>query len=160
MSSRDINQCVPFLVSRYYELWRRTNNIGLQIALTCTSRLAIEQRALYAQGRELLVTVNHLRDNAGLYLITEKENKIVTWTLDSKHIITDKRPLAEAFDIVIMKGKRAQWDLKVDVNANDIPDWIEVAQIGKEIGLRCGAYFLDKNGKPKPDYPHYETPLI
>ncbi len=159
MASREISQCVPQLQAKYYRMKDIAESKGVHFALTCTSRLAIEQRALFAQGREKLEMVNHLREDAGLYAITEEANKRpVTWTLDSKHIINDKRRLSEAFDVVILgKDDKASWDLKVDANDDDIPDWLELAEIGRSVGLKCGADFMGKDGKPKPDYPHFEV---
>lgn len=154
MASRDIKKCVPKL----QEIWplhkAECAKIGIQIALSCTAREAIEQRALYAQGRAALDIVNHLRGNAGLPSITEQQNKLcVTWTLDSKHIINDKRSLSEAYDIFVIKNGVAVWDVKADVNGDQIPDYLQVAEIGRSLGLIPGAYFP----KPaKPDFPHFE----
>jgi hypothetical protein len=158
MSSKNIDQCIPWLREKYELLALIAFNNNIKIALTCTSRIYLEQYALYLQGRESLDKVNHARENASLYKITEEQNKKVTWTLDSKHIINDKRKLSEAFDIVIVKDGKLTWDLKVDVNNNDIPDYIDLAIFGNKIGLICGDYFKDKEGKPKPDYCHFEAP--
>jgi peptidoglycan LD-endopeptidase CwlK len=156
MASRKIEDCVPFLQTKYAELQARAAAKGIKFVLTCTARAAIEQRALYAQGRETLDVINHLRENASLPAIGESENHKVTWTLDSKHIINDKRTQSEAFDIGILdsSGKHISWDLKADIATDGIPDYQELADIGREIGLGVGADF--KN----PDYPHYEVKTI
>jgi hypothetical protein len=148
---------VPWLQERYQELYAICRGTSLPIMLLCTSREYLEQLALYAQGREVLSVVNHLRANANMPLINDAENKIVTWTLDSKHIINDKRRLSEAFDIGIVKyvggKKELEWNLKADINDDQLADWEEVVIIGRSLGLICGADF-----KNKPDWGHFETP--
>lgn len=148
--SRDLNLLTPTLKSKLFVLENKALDAGILFIVTCTARTYLEQFALYAQGREKLEMVNHLRDNAGLGPIQERENKIVTWTLDSKHVINDKRTLSQAFDIVIVEKDRPIWDIKVNVNNNEIPDYLELAKIGKGLGLTAGAYFKH------PDYPHFE----
>jgi len=153
MASRDINQCVIWLRKKWVELKALCADKGIDIRLSCTSRSCNEHGALYAQGRRTLDVVNHLRENVGLPSINAIQNKRkVTWTLNSKHVISDKRPLSEAFDIFIQKDNQAIWDLKADVNKDSIPDYKQVAEIGRSIGLVCGADFST------PDYPHFECP--
>lgn len=152
----DISTCVPALRRKYNQLETQCASVGLEIVLTCTDRLYIVQLALYAQGRETLEMVNHLRANAGMGPIGPAENKYcVTWTLDSKHIINDKRSFSEAFDIALRAPDgKIYWDTKADVNKDvtgiKIPDYLEVSKIGQALGLRCGAFFK------KPDMVHYE----
>ena len=45
------------------------------------------QKCLYMQGRDILANVNACRERLGLPKITHNENKIVTTTLRSKHLI-------------------------------------------------------------------------
>lgn len=142
MPSRDLAQCVPELADKAKQLIEKCNEMGITIAVTCTSRTQTEQNALYAQGRKTLMFVNELRHDAGLWHIKEPENHVVTWTLDSKHVINAKRPKAEAFDIVLMKNNKPDW--------LDIKTYKKVAEIGKSIGLKAGADFKRK------DYPHFE----
>lgn len=162
--------CIPPLRKLYAELNLSAKRKGILIQLTCTSRDFAEQLALYAQGREPLMITNMKRQVAGLPNISEEQNRRkVTWTLDSKHIVkfnphTDirtnptmiGRELSEAFDIVIINNRAAVWDIKADVNDNEIPDYEELAAIGKSLGLVPGAYFKDSKGNPNPDYCHYE----
>jgi hypothetical protein len=146
-----------------YKVFRlKMAEAGLPFKLTSVARTVKEQVALYAQGREHLGTVNTLREIAGLYLIGAPENKIVTWTLHSKHLIDlddgdPKNDLSRAFDIVIInKAGKMTWDLKTDVDEDMIPDFEQAAKIGKKVGLKPGAYFLNAKGEPRPDWPHYE----
>lgn len=152
MSSRDIINCVPDLQEKYAILKKRCEEKGLKFILTCTSRPYLEQFALYAQGRESLEMVNHLRSNAGLPPINDEQNRhCVTWTMNSKHIINDKRMKSEAFDIALVDSKnRPYWNVNIDENKDKISDYLQVAEIAKEIGLKPGAYFKT------PDYAHFE----
>lgn len=148
--SRDINLCHPTLRKKIELFRQRANEQGIYFIITCIARTEQEQYAIYVQGRETLAVVNSAREHARLGPITDKENITVTWTLDSKHVINDKRKLSEAFDIAIVVDDRPTWNIKVNVNNNEIPDYLELAEIGRDLGLKPGAFFS------KPDYPHYE----
>lgn len=151
MYSRDIKKCHPDL-QRIWPLHKAACAvIGIHIELSRTSSEWDEQRALHAQGRETLEMVNHLRRNAGLIEISAKENNIVTWTTDSKHVINDSRQLSDAYDIFIVDGKSAVWDIKADVNGDNEPDYKQVAEIGRNLGLECGYFW-----KTHKDAPHFE----
>ena len=125
---------------------------ALPFAITCTARTNLEQIALYAQGRESLYQINAFRAAAGLGAISEAESKRkVTWTTKSRHIIGKGiREKAEAFDIVLLRQGRASWDIKADVNDDEIPDYEEAGKIGKSCGLKWGGSFST------PDMPHFE----
>ena len=134
------------------------NKVGLDFIVTCTARTFKEQVALYAQGRQLLEETNKLRKIANLPVITAIENKKkITWTLASEHIVNlDDKDItndkARAFDIALVKPGTREifWNVKVNVNKNDVPDYMELAKIGREIGLTCGAFW------GTPDFPHYQ----
>ena len=156
MSSRKIEDCVPELQEKIRLFDAAMKARILPYMITCTARIVREQIALYAQGRAKLDVVNVFRKLAGLSPISFMENcKKVTWTLASKHIIDldDNNPAndkARAFDIAITRDGRPVWDLKVNVNKNDIPDYDEAGMIGESVGLRWGGRF------PSPDRPHFE----
>ena len=152
MASRDIKMCVPELQGKYWELKKYGSVIGIEIMLTCTSRWHLEQVALFAQGRNELAIVNHTTANVGLPPITAAENKKVTWTVNSKHIIHKEGELCRAFDITILKEgtKIPHWCLKTDVDSNGLPDYLELALIGEKVGLIPGAFW------DTPDSVHYE----
>jgi hypothetical protein len=145
-------QCTLALQQKEQQLRRLAAQNNIRYAITCTGRSLAEQQALYAQGRQPLAVVNTMRKNVGMQTITEEQNNHkVTWTLDSKHIITQARPLSEAFDIVILDGSgKATYDLKVDVAGDKIPDYIQLAKLAVTIGLTPGALWKT------PDYPHYQ----
>jgi hypothetical protein len=151
MASTKIKELTPELQRLYDKFEAAMALAGLKFKVTCTARTIEEQTALYSQGRNTLSTTNSLRTAAGLSPITDKENKSkVTWTMNSKHLITKDNPKARAFDIVLLKDSKPHWDIKVSVNKNTKPDYREAADIGKSVGLIVGADFK------KSDMPHYE----
>lgn len=157
MASRKIEDCVPELQEKFAAFKAAMDAAGISFILTCTARTVREQVALYAQGREKLETTNALRKIAGLPPISWMENAHkVTWTLASKHIIdledgNAENDKARAFDIAVTKDGKPVWDLKVNVNKNDLPDYDEAGRIGEAVGLRWGGRF------PSPDRPHFEV---
>lgn len=156
MASRRIEDCVPELQTMYAAFEAAMRACGLPFIVTCTARTVREQIALYAQGRAPLEEVNRLRLYAGLPPIGIDGNRKVTWTLQSKHLVdlddghtgNDK---SRAFDIAILKDGRPVWDVKVDVNADHIPDYDQAGAIGESVGLRWGGRFKT------PDRPHFEV---
>ena len=158
MSSRKIGDLTPKLQRLYSAFKKKMDEAEISFVVTCTARTVKEQIALYAQGRQPLEEVNALRRIAGIYEITAAENKRkVTSTLKSQHLIDledndESNNKSSAFDIVITKDKKAIWDLKVDVNKNDIPDYLEAGKIGESVGLIWGGSW-----KTFKDYPHFQA---
>ncbi len=159
MASQKIEDCTLDLQEKYRAFKAGMDAADLPFMLTCTSRTVWEQIALFAQGRKNLDMVNFLRRACGLSPISFTENlRKVTWTLASKHIIDleDNKPgndKSRAFDIAIMRDGIPVWNLKIDVNINEIPDYDEAGRIGEAVGLRWGGRF------PSPDRPHFEVTL-
>jgi len=153
MPSRKIEDLLPEAQDRAEKFSAKMIEAGLRFIFTCTYRSQEEQDALYAQGREPLEVVNTMRTKLGLWLLKEDENRIVTKAKVSKH--TSRK----AFDIAIVRDGRADYNLKVNVNDNEIPDYIEAGKIGQSVGLRWGG---DWNGDGRSDderfldLPHYE----
>jgi peptidoglycan L-alanyl-D-glutamate endopeptidase CwlK len=156
MASRKIQDLNPRLQEIAPVHIRLCEEAGVPIILTCTARDNMEQMALYSQGRMPLEYVNMMRTEAGIWLIGKEENKRkVTWILKSRHVVDlDKGEKAKAYDVALLrvvKGRnRAHWNLKEDVNGNDIPDYEEVARIGESLGLVAGARWNS------PDWPHFQ----
>lgn len=123
MSSRRIEDLIPEMQELYYSFEEKMADADLPFIITSTFRTQEEQDALYEQGRI-------------------KPGKIVTWTHKSKHIE------GKAFDIAILKNKKPTWDIKVDVDDDEVPDYQEAAEIGRSVGLKAGADYKD--------YPHFE----
>ena len=109
------------LSERMKPLWEafdaKMKEAGIDYILTCTGRTKAEQAELYAQGRT-------------------KPGKIVTWTMNSKHIKGD------AFDIAVKVSGKVSWD---PIN------YQRPGMIGESVGLTWGGLW-----KGKPDYPHFE----
>jgi len=159
MASRKIEDMTQRMIDLYYKFENAMKSAGIPFIVTCTARTFQEQVALYAQGRQALDETNFLRKKAGLSLITEKENqRQVTWTLSSKHIVNweDDNPendRAMAFDFALLTpGGKAHWDLKANVNKNEVSDYQEAGLIGESVGLVWGGRFRKK------DMCHFEQP--
>lgn len=152
--SRDPNkfekpELIPLFISKCEEA-------GIKVIITNVDRDYKEQYALYCQGREPLEIVNRFRKIAGLPPILQRENAYkVTWTLRSEHVVNlednqQDNDKSGAFDFCIVKDGKAVWDLKVNVNENDIPDYKECALIGESLGLYSGMRFRNQ------DFPHLQ----
>lgn len=126
--------------------------IGIDIAIVSIGRTLAVQLAYYAQGRLPLEQINGFRTVAGLPAITENEaGNVITWTITSKHITDKVNVKSRAFDIVVLKNGNPVWSNNIDTNSNGNKDYLELAKIGKELGLYPGAYWAT------PDLPHYQT---
>jgi hypothetical protein len=150
----------PELISLFIS---ECEKIGHKVIITCVDRDHKEQYAYFLQGREPLHIVNQFRKFAGLYPIDREENKrIITWTLNSEHIVNLEDNLKDndksrAIDFAILKpgSKQIDWNVKADVNKNNIPDYLECALVGEKIGFYSGGRF-NKN----KDYPHLQLKKI
>ena len=159
MASREIMELQPELQLKYWEFDRKMKSAGIKYIVTCTSRSILEQMALYAQGRMDLKSINRFRAVAGLPPFRSNDSgwkRKVTWTLKSKHITNSfdedfDNDFSAAFDIAIIKGRKASWDIKVDVNENDVPDYLEVGRIAESVGLTWGGRWKT------PDYVHIQS---
>ena len=157
MASRRIEDLTYRMITLYTAFDMKMSLAGIPFIVTCTARTTREQIALYAQGRQPLEEVNILRNLARMYEIKEENNRIVTWTLQSKHLVDfddgdPENDKSRAFDIALIRRGTPHWEIKADVNENEIKDYIEAAALGYSVGLRPGAYFR------RPDYPHFEFP--
>ena len=143
----------PELYAKYV-LWdEKMKAAGLQYCLTRVACTYKEQVALYAQGRDSLYNVNHYRWLAGLPPIGTPENKKITWTLKSLHIIDlddqeEENDKARAFDFAIIAGGKPTWDIKADTNQSGGPDYAEAGHLWESVGGVWGGRW--KN----PDQPH------
>jgi hypothetical protein len=173
------------LAVRYEQLMDKA---GLKFGYTSVARSYKEQIALYSQGREIYFQLCNYRAMAGLPALNWPTAKIqqyekmvsakpgnnefvVTWTYSSKHIINldDSDPnnnLSEAFDIVLIgaNGRTPHYDVKISVNRNKIPDYLEAAQLGTQCSYFADGYkyCLNPGGlwTNKPDLPHYQLAKI
>lgn len=190
MLTRDqaLSQMKPPLVDLAMQYERKMDKAGLKFGYTSVARDYKEQLALFAQGRELYDRVCLYRSLAKMpplnYSVATIANYnkavsnspgknafVVTWTLNSRHIINldDADPtnnLSGAFDIVLYgaNGRTPHYDVKVSVNKNKIPDYQEAAQIGAACFIIDGTtkYVLDPGGLwlKNPDLPHYQLKML
>jgi hypothetical protein len=95
--------------------------------------------AYYSRGRMLgSQDVKAMYKAAGLWNITDEDaDKVITWTLQSKHI------KGEAIDIAPMRGSRIWWMAPESV-------WTRMGEIGEKYGLNWGGRWKT------PDSPHFE----
>jgi hypothetical protein len=122
----DLNEPLRTRVRRFLEWWKANRPDEISIAVIQTKRSQEVQNAYYAQGREPLGKVNGMRKAAGLYLLSEQENrKIVTRTLSSKHITGDAAdivPLGQTGNI-LWNAPEAVWE-KIGKKAEEFGlDW-------------------------------------
>lgn len=145
MSSRKIEDLTPRMQAKILVFESRLKDAGLShFRRSCTYRSQAEQNALWKMGRESLLDVNAARAAVGLAAITEKQNRKVTWRAVSIHTCR------EAVDYYVYRDGKADWDIKVDINDNDIPDWREFGAIAASCGLEWGGNWR------KPDVPHVQ----
>lgn len=157
MASRMMSDLEPSLAKKAYQFLEKCREAGLPVHITCTGRTEREQAALYAQGRKPLAEVNEMRKACGLWMLKDEDNRRpITWTMQSKHIIRLDAATgmalnhARAFDVALVRDKQMVWELKVDINDNDIPDWEEIGRLGEACGLVWGGRWKS------PDRPHFE----
>jgi len=131
MASRKLDDLYSPLENVIKEALLIAKKRNLPILITCTQRSPEEQKALYAQGRESLTLVNHLRLKVGLPAISKITNKRkITWTSTTYH---STLPKAMAVDFAISDNNKVYWDLKTDINTNHISDYKEFATICKSL---------------------------
>lgn len=163
--SRNLDMATPFMKEFSLQLiYRSEKELGHLVIVTSVDRLFQEQMALFAQSRQPLAEVNLFRKAVGWVPITEEENeKTVTWTMASKHIINllDLDPAndkSRAVDYgIVIAGKYITEDK--DLDANGIPEYDELGLLGEKIGgkrIKWGGRFKDRKGNPKPDPCHFE----
>ena len=117
---------------------------GLTVQVYFVDRTLAQQTALYAQGRQSLDDVNALRVTAGMTpSLTDSQNKEVTWTMNSKHVVGSDGK-SRAFDFLILKNGAADW--------TDLDLYKQCATIGESLGLVSGFSF------PHIDADHLELP--
>lgn len=158
--SRDIKRATPFMQWFWLNLYNAVKaELGLIIFLVDVDRDWKVQRAYYAQGRDTLATVNHLRAVAGLPKITAKQNENkITWTYKSKHITNlDNEALndnfSRAIDIGLTdKDGKYTGDGNADLNEDGKRDYYQIGAIGE----RIGGMRIKWLGKTHGDLAHFE----
>lgn len=149
MPIRDEALLDAVVLKKCQEFKARCAAAGINIKIIETSRTIRIQAAYYAQGRRPLSEVNILRSLAGLWSISDRQNRKVTWTLLSIHIFDC------AFDFAILnEDGKITWNTKADLNEDDEPDYPQAGRIAKEVGLIWGGDFKAADGTPRKDMTH------
>jgi hypothetical protein len=131
--------------TKIIELERRLADAGLNFKRSCTFRSQAEHNALRKRGRFPLDQVNAAYKAVGLAPITMEENRRpVTWRKITIHT------LREAVDYYQEIAGKANYDIKVDADFDNIPDWKEFVQIAEDCGLEAGGRWK------KADWPHVQ----
>jgi len=146
MASRKIEDLTPRMQEKIKRFETRLAEEGHEnFKRSCTFRSQAEQNALWKRGRYPLDIVNAAYTSVGLAPITENENKRpVTWKAVSDHTAR------EAVDYYQALPGIANYDIKVDVDDDKIPDWQEFVRIAEACGLECGGRWK------KADWPHVQ----
>ncbi|MCA0968469.1 M15 family metallopeptidase [Priestia flexa] len=126
---KDATDLHPAVVEKRDQLIEQTKAQGIDVVITDGFRSFEEQDEFYARGRTT-------------------EGQIVTYSKggESYH----NYGLAIDFALRIDNGDII-WDMEYDGNGNGKSDWMEVAEIGKELGFEWGG---DWEGFK--DYPHFQ----
>lgn len=121
---------LPVIRTATERLIQRSFAIGIPIVITQGLRTIAEQDALYAQGRS-------------------KPGKVVTKARGgySYHNFG----VAVDYALLMPDGRSVSWDTKLDGNGDKRSDWIQVAEIGKELGFTWGGDWTSF-----PDFPHLQ----
>jgi len=142
----DIKMLVPALQNRVTTALKEMRDdivlkdLGVSaITVVETLRDLCTQIAYYCRGRMLQAQdVKEVYKAAGLWNIADDDaEKVITWTLKSKHIT------GNAIDIAPMKNGRIWWSAPESV-------WTRIGEIGEAHGLNWGGRWKT------PDSPHYE----
>jgi len=125
--------------------------------VTYTLRTLAEQKALYAQGREALATVNALRRAAWLKPISELENGYTVTNADGVSIALGGRgrsmhQLGRALDVVPLGPNGPVWPPLSD------PRWEDIANSFEKLGFEWGGRWTKAKDGIEPDLPHYQFP--
>jgi len=144
--NRNIDALQPRLAAVVKQFLKRCEEEKYNVLIIETDRSQAVQDAYYAQGRQNIEEVNRLREKAGLYLLKERENTIVTNARVSNHTG------GNAVDIcpeIVGKPGYPWWNAPEKV-------WEEIGGIAEACGLDwCAGGFGQTWGKGW-DNPHFE----
>jgi len=145
-----VNKSIDALKPRLAEAVRlflsRCKEKGLKVLVIETDRSQEVQNAYYAQGRQNLDEVNKLRGKAGLYLLEESENKIVTNAKISNH--TGGGAIDMCPEIPGRPGC-PYWNAPKEL-------WEEIGQLAESCGLDWCAGGYGQTWAKDWDNPHFE----
>jgi len=144
--NRSIDALKPELAAAVRRFLTRCDEEKISVLIIETDRTQEVQNAYYAQGRQDVDFVNQLRRAAGLYLIKERENTVITNAKISNH--TGGNAVDIAPEIKDKPGY-AWWNA---------PNWVweRMGKLAEECGLDwCAGGYGQTWGKGW-DNPHFE----
>ena len=151
MNSRAIEDLTPRMQQKVKLFEFQLEKEGLHFHRSCTLRSREEQSALWMRGRYPINIVNSAYEMCGMAPITDEDNlHKVTWVRKSIH------ESGEAVDYYQEVKGKASYDLKVDADFDNIPDWQEFVKIAQMCGLEAGGTW-DKKDWPHVQWPRWET---
>lgn len=129
-SAKRIAVLHPIVAAKAEQVVRKAYAEGICIIIVQGLRTMAEQAALYAQGRT----------TPGAIVTNAKAGS-------SYH----NYGLAFDYALLAPNGIDVSWDIKRDLDADKVADWLEVAKIGKSLGFEWGGDWTSFK-----DYPHLE----
>lgn len=129
-SSRSLSYMHPRLMSLYTRFETEMQKAGIGFIVTSTFRNEADQASLFASGRS----------KRGPILTNAEPGQ------SAHNVMLGGSPAACAFDIVILKDGKVQWD------AND-PLWKRAGEIGVKVGLEWAG-----NWQHFKEFPHFQLP--
>jgi peptidoglycan L-alanyl-D-glutamate endopeptidase CwlK len=135
--SRLLSDLHPSARPAFNDFLARCIEAQIPVLITCTGRTPEEQGALWAIGRT---------DG-------QSASKIVTWTLDSRHVMSPRQGMKSlAIDVVPYEiYTSAPGGDKLDWNNQD-PQWDKLGATGEACGLKWGVVI----GGVRKDKGHFE----
>ena len=144
--NRNIGALKPKLAEAVRLFLKRCEEEGYKVLIIETDRSQEVQNAYYAQGRQDIDEVNRLREKAGLYMIKERENRIITKAKISNH--TGGNAVDICPEIKDAPGN-PWWNAPQDL-------WEKIGHLAEECGLDwCAGGYGQTWGKGW-DNPHFE----
>jgi hypothetical protein len=133
-------------INKFEQLEAALDGQGVKYVRFSTKRFQIEQQALYAQGREPLITVNSLREQAGMPQLSPADNLYTVTECDGVKN-KSQHQFGNAVDYVILSKKgNPTWDY-----INYATEYRALRDIGTALGFNCGGSWMKQNnGKDSP----------
>jgi hypothetical protein len=133
-------------INKFEQLEAAYDGQGIKYVRWSTKRFQIEQQALFAQGRENLITVNNLREQAGLGLLNASDNLYTVTNCDGLKT-KSRHQFGDAVDYVILnKYGKPTWDYVTYCS-----EYRALRDVGTALGFNCGGSWLKQlNGNPSP----------
>lgn len=149
-----IEKLNPKLQERLKVFLKECEYQNINVAILETVRSEEVQKAYYAQGREYLEDVNDLRRKAGLYEISDKENKNIVTNCDGVKNKSNHQVKLDgwgyAVDIALVDEKgRVRWNAPQS-------EWERMGKLAEECGLDWVAGGRGAIWGKGWDNPHFE----